>query len=58
MTPRERLKQRAMQLIHEGCTLDIALQRALRDLNSSAIQQCKLLNIKHEIELEILHEEG
>lgn len=53
MTPHERLKQRAKQWIHQGCTTEVALQKALQELNNLTIQARELQDIKHQIELEI-----
>ena len=57
MTPYDQLKQRAKQWIREGCTTDVALQRALQELNNLTIQARERQNIKHQIELEMALEE-
>jgi hypothetical protein len=58
MTPHDRLKQRVEQLIDQGCTPDTALQRALRERNKTTIEQSELLDLKHQIQLDMELEEG
>jgi hypothetical protein len=53
MTPRDQLKERAKQLQRQGCSIDSALSNALKELDELRIQSNELLDLKHEIELEM-----